>query len=81
MNVYGFASKSEQKKSNKLYTRQLSLKRVTAVLNYLTPKLENIGVTYMNYDRLGAGTRNLLNKDKTKKQQAANRRVEISTIS
>ena len=82
ISVYGFTSGKEKlKKKSKVASQNLiSYQRATNVLAFLQPFFDEAGLL-IKHDVLGAGARNKLNKDKTKKQQAANRRVEIGTIS
>ncbi len=80
--VYGFTSKHEIKKGKKKlsYQNGLSYKRATAVFNLIQAVFTNRDL-HLWHDLLGVGSNNLLNKDKTAKQQAANRRVQFGTTS
>lgn len=84
LNLYvaAFASGKEVKKGKKktAYQQTLSNKRLSATLRYLNSKLSSSDVDFqIVQNALGSSYKK--NKDKTKKQQAANRRVEIGTIS
>lgn len=78
----GHASGKETKKGKKAKIFQLKLSgaRALAVSEYLFERLFKVDLT-LGLSTGGQGAKKLLNKDKTKKQQAANRRVVISTIS
>lgn len=78
----GHASGKESKKGKKAKTFQLKLSstRARVVSEYLLEILFRDELT-LSQSTGGQGAKKLLNKDKTKKQQAANRRVVISTIS
>ncbi len=82
ISVYGFASGKEKlKKKSKVASQNLiSYQRATKVLAYLHTFFDETDMVFY-HDLLGAGARNKLNKDKTSKQQAANRRVVIATVS
>jgi outer membrane protein OmpA-like peptidoglycan-associated protein len=84
LNLYvaAFASGKEVKKGKKktAYQQTLSNKRLSATLRYLNSKLSSSDVDFQIVQN-ALGSKYKKNKDKTKKQQAANRRVEIGTIS
>ena len=84
LNLYveAYASGKETKSGKKktAYQQSLSNKRLSAVLNYLDTKLSSSDVDFQIVAN-ALGSKYKKNKDKTKKQQAANRRVEIGTIS
>lgn len=78
----GHASGSESKKGKKAKSFQMKLSstRAQVVSTYLANLLFNEGIT-LGQSTGGEGATKKLNKDKTKAQQAANRRVVVSTIS
>lgn len=84
LNIYiaGFASSKEtvKGKNKRTYQNQISLKRLNTVYSYVNNKIAGSDVEF-EATRNALGSAYLKNKDKTQKQQAANRRVEIGTIS
>jgi outer membrane protein OmpA-like peptidoglycan-associated protein len=84
LNLYveAYASGKEIKKGKKkaAYQQSLSNKRLSVTLRYLNSKLSSSDVDFQIVAN-ALGSKYKKNKDKTKKQQAANRRVEIGTIS
>jgi outer membrane protein OmpA-like peptidoglycan-associated protein len=83
-NIYvaAFASGKEilQGKKKAAHQQTLSNKRLRSALRYLDTKLATSDIVFEIFaNALGSNYKK--NKDKTKKQQAANRRVEIGTTS
>ncbi|MFM1786896.1 MAG: hypothetical protein RL228_846, partial [Actinomycetota bacterium] len=80
--VTGYTSSVEKVKGKKpaKYQKQLSLARAVALSTYVSKVLDNANLDFSQM-LAGKGAKNRINKDKSKKQQAANMRVVLATIS
>ncbi len=82
ISITGYTSSVEKVKGKKpaKYQKQLSLARAVALSSYVSKVLDNANLTF-SQTLAGKGAKNRINKDKSKKQQAANMRVVVATMS
>ena len=78
--AYTSGKEKMKKKTKTMGQRTISINRAKAIVFYLLPIFQSADVEVL-ISQSGLGATHLINKDKTKKQQAANRRAVVSTVS